>query len=230
VYVLDDGEAYGRALADSFEAAAKKLGLSVLGRESWDPSLGATYEKQFQAIAARKPDLIFAGGLIGSNGGRLIQDKVTILGPNTGNVKMLAPDGFAEPSTIVDAGAGDADGLYISAPTLAADSLRGAGRSFVEGFARSEHLSPGQLQPYAIYAAEAAEVMIDAIKRSDGTRAGVLQALLRTSIPNGILGQVRFDAHGDPLAPQITISRVVAGALRWMTQVAPPAALIRAAA
>jgi branched-chain amino acid transport system substrate-binding protein len=37
VYILDDGDLYGRNIADVFERTAKELGLTVIGRESFDP-------------------------------------------------------------------------------------------------------------------------------------------------------------------------------------------------
>ena len=39
--------------------------------------------------------------------------------------------------------------------------------------------------------------MLDAIARSDGTRASVTRALLTTKIADGLIGPVRFDEDGD---------------------------------
>ena len=58
-----------------------------------------------QQIGATHPDAIFIGGLICENGGQLIKDKVSVLGPNTGKVKLILPDGFTTQSTIDEAGA-----------------------------------------------------------------------------------------------------------------------------
>jgi len=49
--------------------------------------------------------------------------------------------------------------------------------------------------------AEATGVLLDAVARSDGTRAGVLDELFRTSLPHGLTGSVRFDERGDIVAP-----------------------------
>ena len=46
-------------------------------------------------------------------------------------------------------------------------------------------------------AAQAAEVLMDAIARSDGTRASVVDELFATRVKNGILGSFRFDELGD---------------------------------
>jgi ABC-type branched-subunit amino acid transport system substrate-binding protein len=42
-------------------------------------------------------------------------------------------------------------------------------------------------------------VLLDAIARSDGTRPSVAAALRRTHIRTGLLGELRFDANGDPV-------------------------------
>jgi hypothetical protein len=36
VYVLEDGEEYGRALAQNFITAARLLDVEIAGRETWD--------------------------------------------------------------------------------------------------------------------------------------------------------------------------------------------------
>ena len=56
-------------------------------------------------VAASGADGLLLAGLTEQNGGRLIKDKVAVLGSNGGRVKLLAPDGFAQQSTIELAGA-----------------------------------------------------------------------------------------------------------------------------
>ena len=61
----------------------------------------------------------------------------------------------------------------------------------------------------AVYAAQATEILLDAIARSDGTRSSVTRELRRTSVEDGILGNIRFDQNGDPVEAPVTIFRVV---------------------
>ena len=46
-------------------------------------------------------------------------------------------------------------------------------------------------------AAQAADVLLDAIARSDGTRAVVVEELFNTRVTGGILGSFSFDQYGD---------------------------------
>ena len=57
------------------------------------------------------------------------------------------------------------------------------------------------MNPAALYAAQATEVMLDAIAHSNGTRQSVTRALLASCVQNGILGSFCFDANGDPTVP-----------------------------
>ena len=61
----------------------------------------------------------------------------------------------------------------------------------------------------AAYGAQAAEIMLDAIARSDGTRASVTREVLRTRVEDGILGDIRFDRNGDLVNAPFTFFRIV---------------------
>ena len=72
-------------------------------------------------------------------------------------------------------------------------------------------------------AAQATEVLLDAIARSDGTRASVVEELFATKVENGIIGSFTFDRLGDiDPAPvgvyryedgKIVVDRVIRGPL-----------------
>ena len=53
------------------------------------------------------------------------------------------------------------------------------------------------VEPYTVYAAAAAEVLRDAIGRSDGSREDVIEQLFGTDLET-FVGQMRFDGNGDP--------------------------------
>ena len=128
VYVLNDKEAYGLGVATNFENAAKSLGIEIAGFESYDPK-ASSYEAIFKKIQATGADGVFIGGLICENGAQLIKDKVAVLGPNDGAVKLLTPDGFTTQQTIDDAGAASA-GMFMSVAGQPIDKFQGAAREF----------------------------------------------------------------------------------------------------
>ena len=67
------------------------------------------------------------------------------------------------------------------------------------------------VEPSAIYAAQVAQIVLDALARSDGTRASVIAELFRTRVRDGLLGDFEFDRRGDISASPITIMRVAHG-------------------
>ena len=142
-----------------------------------------------QKIKATNPDAIFLGGLICSNGGQLIKDKVAVLGANTG-VKLIAPDGFFISSTLTGSGSAGAagQGMYVSNAGVPADKLVGAGKTFIDQFKAKYGVTT--VQPYTAYAAQTAQVLLNAIAASDGTRPSVTKNVFGMKITNGILGTV----------------------------------------
>jgi branched-chain amino acid transport system substrate-binding protein len=199
-YVLDDKESYGVGVADFFAKAAQQLGIQVVGRDSWDPK-APNYQALMTKIKAANPDVIFLGGLICSNGGQLIKDKVAVLGPNTG-VKLIAPDGFFLSSTLTGQGSAGAagQGMYVTNAGVPADRLTGAGKTFIDAFKAKYGITV--VQPYAAYAAQTAQVLLNAIAASDGTRASVTKNVFGMKITNGILGTFTIGPNGDIIGQQ----------------------------
>jgi branched-chain amino acid transport system substrate-binding protein len=194
VYVLNDKEAYGLGVATNFRNAAQHLGIKIAGFEAWDPK-ASSYEGLFRKIGGTGADAVFLGGLIDENGAKVIKDKVAVLGANDGKVKLLAPDGFTTQQTIDEAGKASA-GMFMSVAGVPIDQFKGQGATFAADFKKT--LGGKPIDPYAIYGAQAAQVLLDAIAKSDGTRASVIKNLFSTKVTNGYLGSFNINENGDP--------------------------------
>jgi len=195
LYVLNDKEAYGLGVATTTRKAAESLGIKIAGFEAWDPK-ATSYTSQFEKIKATGADAVFLGGLIDENGAQVIKDKVAVLGPNDGDVKLLAPDGFTTQATIDEAGTAS-KGMFLSIAGVPIDEFKGAALDFIDGL-QSGPLQGKAIDPYAIYGGQAAQVMLDAIGASDGTRSDVIKKLFATNVTDGLLGSFKFDENGDP--------------------------------
>jgi branched-chain amino acid transport system substrate-binding protein len=195
VYILNDKEAYGLGVATNFQNAAKSIGIEVAGFEAWDPK-ATSYTSLMNKIKSTGADAVFLGGLIDENGAQVIKDKVAVLGPNDGAVKLLMPDGFTTQQTIDESGTA-ADGAYSSVAGQPIDKFVGAAKDFVDGL-ESGPLSGKSIDPYAIYGGQAAQVMLDAIANSDGSRSDVITQLFATDVQDGLLGSFTFNQDGDP--------------------------------
>jgi branched-chain amino acid transport system substrate-binding protein len=203
VFVLDDGEpGYGVLMAGGFATAAGRLGLRVAGRATWD-ARARDYRALARRVAASGADAVFVGGLLDTNAGRVIRDLRSTLGPDA---DIMGPDGLT-PLPILAEQAGDAArGVLVSFAGLVMEGLPPEGAAFAERFAvTQEGLA---VEPSAVYAAQATEVVLDALARSDGTRASLLEALFATRIRDGLLGDFGFTPAGDITESPVSVLRV----------------------
>jgi branched-chain amino acid transport system substrate-binding protein len=196
VSVLNDKEAYGLGVAKNFAGAAKAAGLTVTGFTAYDPKQ-ANFRALFTRIKGQNPDAIFIGGLIDENSGQLINDKVAILGPNNGDVKLMLPDGFTTDAVFQrsEGGTPNAKDAYFSVAGVGIDKYKGAALKFINGFKST--LGGKAVDPYAILGAQAGQVLLNAIKDSDGSRSDVLAKVYATKVTNGLIGNFEFNENGD---------------------------------
>jgi branched-chain amino acid transport system substrate-binding protein len=194
VYILNDKEAYGLGVATNFRNAAESVGIEIAGFEAWDPK-ASSYEALFRKIGGTDADAVFLGGLIDENGAQVIKDKVAVLGPNDGDVKLLAPDGFTAQQTIDESGEAAAD-MFMSVAGVPIDQFEGEGAEFAEAFA--PRIGGDAIDPYAIYGAQAAAIMLEAIGNSDGSRASVIEEMFKVEVEDGYLGSFSINEAGDP--------------------------------
>lgn len=197
LYAGKDPTSLGQA--KTFRGAARKLGIHVVGFKAWNVN-ASSYRGLMGMVADAAPDAVLLAGLTESNGARLIKDKVAVLGPNSG-VKLLAPDGFAQQSTIDLAGKAS-KGMFASVPGQVPQNLTGPGKKLV---GELEKELGGPVELYAPYAGQAASVVLDAIGKGRD-RSGTIDAVRATSVHNGITGSFGILPSGDPSVGPITVS------------------------
>ncbi len=69
--------------------------------------------------------------------------------------------------------------MTVSVAGLPNEQLGSTGKKFVDDFKAANGAEP---DPYSVYAAQAAEVMVGAIERSDGSRASIASELFNTDV------------------------------------------------
>jgi DNA-binding SARP family transcriptional activator/ABC-type branched-subunit amino acid transport system substrate-binding protein/streptogramin lyase len=214
LYILNDQEAYGIAIAASVRKTARKLGIGIAGTEGYELR-DHTFKNVAKRIERAGADGVFLGGLLAMSGPALVRDLRAALGPG---VQILAPDGFPPEALIQQAGPA-AEGVVVSVPVVDPARLPPTGRRFVEAFERAIE---GKAAPTSAATAQATEVLLDAIAASNGTRASVTRNLLRTRVKNGILGSFEFDANGDTTTGGVTMYRIENGKARVLDVLTPP--------
>jgi branched-chain amino acid transport system substrate-binding protein len=177
---------YVAALTKPFGAAARALGIES---KEYDWLLEESYADLAASIAAGRPDVVYLVGLSEGNAKTLIED----LRGELGQVPIITPDSFAAEDIAEELGP-IGDGLLTTVPGIPHSALPPAGKRFLREFGPTIDAPGAQGAPEA---AQATEVLLDAIARSDGTRAAVVQELFATRVENGILGSFTFDRFGD---------------------------------
>jgi branched-chain amino acid transport system substrate-binding protein len=212
---LDDP--YARGLSRPFLEAAEGLGLAV-SRLAWRPA--DTYARLARDVAAERPDVVFLAGLTQGNAKRLVEDLRAELGSS---LPLIGPDSFAADDTTQELGAAG-ERMYVTEPGISPSQLPQAGKRFLRALGRP---AAEVATSWAPEAAQATEVLLDAIGRSDGTRASVVDELFATNVENGILGSFSFDRFGDIEPAPVTVYRIHDGKLVPETVVRAPLDAIR---
>lgn len=209
--------------AATFVNAAETGGVEVVAQEEWDPEAD-DYRGLMNQVKGSNPDAVLLAGLTEQNGGQLIKDKVAVLGSND-QVGLLAPDGFAQQSTIDAAGAAS-KGMFATVPGRAPELLGGTGKAFVEQLASD--LGDEPVEIYAPYAGQAAQVLLDAIEAGGDDRQAVASALFGIEVEDGITGDFTVTDSGDPSVGPVTVSEA-GQTFKPVEVIEPKPALVEAA-
>jgi branched-chain amino acid transport system substrate-binding protein len=193
---------YVRGLTVPFVRTAQGLGLDVV---EVDWPLLESYTQVAAEVAAARPDFVYLAGETQANAKTLVEDLRAALGPV---VTLVGPDGFALDVIAEELGPAG-EGMLATLPGVPAEELPPAGQEFLRAF--GQPASDERVFLGAPEAAQAAEVLLDAIARSDGTRASVVEELFATEVENGILGSFSFDRFGDIDPAPVGVYRMEGG-------------------
>jgi branched-chain amino acid transport system substrate-binding protein len=201
VVSITEPDDYGKGMSLPFIAEAQRLGLRA---KDFEWGRHATYAPLARQVAVRKPGLVYLAGVPGNNGRRLLIDLRAKLGPD---VVFVGGDAWLSvaPADLGEAG----EGLLMALDGVPTEMLPPAGKSFLRAFGKPAFVLRGALG--APEAAQAAEVLLDAIGRSDGSRASVVDELFKTDVKNGILGSFKFDRNGDIDPAAVGLFRITNG-------------------
>ena len=202
VYVLRDGSpVFKHDIVDPFLQTGRRLGVGIVGSTRFNPDRAKRYDALARRVErARADGVLFASGPF-RPAVTLLTTVRERLGPR---VPVMVSAEFGSHGTKdLFAEAGPAvRGVYV--PTLGvprtAFSMTGAAQ-------RAARTIDAEV-PGVLEAAQATEIVLGAIARSDGTRASVLAELRGAEVTDGILGTFRFDDNGDMTPGWVPIVRI----------------------
>lgn len=191
VFIIHDGELYGKGVAMMLKRSAKEVGLEVVGWEQLDVK-ASNYRSLAVKIKQTNPDVVYYGGTTQTNAGQLAKD-IRAAGIKA---KYMVPDGCFEKAFIDAAGKENLEGTaYITFGGLPPNKLEGKGKEFYESYKKRFGAEP---EGYSVYSYEATRVVLDALARSGKKdRAALIKAVAETKDYVGVLGTWSFDANGD---------------------------------
>lgn len=200
IAIFYDGTTGPRGAADEFEKQAKKLGATTLRY------VIRAGEKDLRAILGTIPkdvQVIYAS--LWAPEAALMAKQL----PDVGlKARMIGPDGQFEPVDYIQAAGGAAEGNYV---TFLAPDLRKlpAAQAFVRAF----EAKYGPLSSYGPLAYEAANIILEAVKRvGKPDRAAISRAVRATNNYKGVLRvPITFDGKGDVAGGLIFVYQVKGG-------------------
>ena len=201
-YLLDDGQGAENVwITNPFRRIARRLDISIAGAQRFDPA-AKSYDALAEQIARSGAQGVVIGGDVSQGGDRLLKALRARLGPRT--TIMAGELGFTPVSEVLKRAGRAALGLYVSTVNIpgAARDLSPAARQFLRD------LGTPQPPPWVLEAGQAAELVLQAIARSDGTRASVLKELRGADVKNGLLGSFHFNRNGDITPATVMIVRI----------------------
>jgi branched-chain amino acid transport system substrate-binding protein len=190
IAIIHDKTTYGQGLADEFKKNLANIEVVYYG--------GITQgDKDFKtvltSIKTKNPDLIYFGGIYPEAGLLVRQAREIGL-----NVPFMSGDGTIDPKFIEIAGKEAAEGTFL---TFGPDPKNiPTAKNFIDKY----NSRFGEIGPYSIYAYEATNILLTAIKDAETTDGKTIIEKLHTMEFSGSLGTIRFTEKGDvAVAPYV---------------------------
>ena len=193
IAVIDDRTAYGQGVADEFEKGVKGAGGATVAREFTNDK-ATDFTAILTSIKAKKPDVVFFGGMDAVAGPMLRQMKQLGI-----TAKFVGGDGICSSELPKLAAGTMADGQVVCAEAGGIDPKDTAATKSMSDFrAKFKQKFNTDVQIYAPYVYDALNVMVAAmVKAGSAEPAKYLPVLAKTEGYKGVTGTLAFDNKGD---------------------------------
>jgi branched-chain amino acid transport system substrate-binding protein len=190
IAVVDDRTAYGQGVADEFSKGVEAAGGKVIDRQFTNDK-ATDFTPILTALKAKKPDIIFFGGMDAVAGPMLRQMKQLGI-----KAKLMGGDGICTGELPKLAAGAMADSQVVCAE---AGGVEGEAKTAMEEFGtKFKAKFNADVQIYAPYVYDAVMVMADAMVKANSVEpAKYLPVLAKTEGYKGVTGVISFDEKGD---------------------------------
>ncbi|MEJ7138813.1 branched-chain amino acid ABC transporter substrate-binding protein [Amphibiibacter pelophylacis] len=201
IAIIDDRTAYGKGSADGFAARVKALGAEVVAHE-YGSDKSVDYSAILTSIRAKKPDVIFYGGVDAQGG--LLANQMKRLGVDA---KLVGSDGLCTAEIVRISQNAVNDMLYCSRG--GEDLLkRPKGADFAQ---RYKARFKSDVLTYGPFLYDGMKVIAAAMKAADSTDPAKVLPALRGLTYDGVTNTFSFDDKGNLKNPVVTTYRYQGG-------------------
>ena len=190
IAVIDNRTAYGQGVAEEFIKGVKASGGSIV-EQQYTSDKATDFTAILTQIKAKKPDIVFYGGMDAEAGPMIRQMKQLGM-----TAKFMGGDGICSSGLPGLSGGAMADGQVVCAE---AGGVEGTQKAGMDEFYKKYKAKFGiDVQVYAPYVYDALNVMVASmVKAGSADPAKYLPVLAKTEGYKGVTGIISFDDKGD---------------------------------
>ena len=190
IVTIDDRTAYGQGVAEEFAKAVKASGGKIEDTQ-FTTDKATDFTAILTAVKAKKPDVIFFGGMDAVAGPMIRQMKQLGI-----SAKFVGGDGICSSELPKLAGGAMADGQVVCAEAGGVEGQQKVGMDkFKEDYKKKFGID---VQVYSPYVYDAVGVMVAAMVKAGSADPKVyLPVLAKTTDYKGVTGMISFDEKGD---------------------------------
>ncbi|MDN4035627.1 branched-chain amino acid ABC transporter substrate-binding protein [Massilia sp. YIM B02443] len=197
IAVIDDRTTYGQGVAAEFARGAKGPGVKIVDKQFTTAS-ATDFTAILTAIRAKKPDLVFFGGMDAVAGPMLKQMRALGI-----EARFMGGDGMCTEALGRLAGPAVGEGKVVCAE---AGGVKGAQEQKMADFrARFKQKTGIEVQLYAPYVYDAVMVMASAMQNAKSADPARYLPELKKIKYEGVTGTIQFDPAGDILNGALTL-------------------------
>jgi branched-chain amino acid transport system substrate-binding protein len=211
IAVIDDRTAYGQGVADEFEKGVKAAGGKTVGREFTNDK-ATDFTAILTSLKAKKPDVVFFGGMDAVAGPMLRQMKQLGI-----DAKFMGGDGICSGELPKLAAGTMGDGQVVCAEAGGIDPKdAAASKAMVDFRTKFKAKFNADVQIYAPYVYDAVNTMVAAMVKAGSAEPAKYLPVLAKIEHKGVTGNIAFDAKGDIKNGALTLYTYKGGAKESM--------------
>ena len=207
IAIIHDRQAYGQGLAEEVKINSVKLGVKVLAFEGITVK-DMDYSSILTKIKPMNPEVVFFAGMY--NEGSLICRQMSDLGFKA---LYMSGDGCYNP-VFVELSGKKCEGAVVSFVAPPFEEIDTA-KEFVKKFRKRF----GEIQTYAPYAYDAANLIIEAYRQTGTSdRKTISETIKKMKNFKGVTGNIEFDESGDRRNTNFYFYKVRNGKFEWIKE------------